>query len=157
MSSINRTFRDSRPVKKAALAASEFTFERFDTAYMWRLGSDAARKFWTPVLGPTTAFMADVVGEATRNGPVTMTTEDLMLRLGVGKRDVIATSVQRTVVYLGAIAKFGEAGPMKLSYPNGVYPPGAELRNKKYSPGLATEFSEYLEKVRCQHRLKLSV
>lgn len=128
------------------MLADEFTFSRHEVPHMWKLSSHAARKYWTPILGPTTAAMADVVGDATRHGAVTMTADDLMLRLGVRKRDVIATSVHRAVVYLGAIPKFGEGPNMELSYPSGVYPPGAQLR-QKFSAGLAQEFDAYLTKV----------
>lgn len=147
MASSNRNFRNTREVRKAAVVATEFTFQRHHVEHLWKVPSAAARKFWTPILGPTTAAMADLIGETTQDGPVTMTPTDVMMRLGIRKRDVLAAGVHRSVVYLGAIPKFGDEGRMTLSLPDGVYPPGAELR-RKYSPELASEFSAYLQKVK---------
>jgi len=147
MTSSNKTFKNTKAEYNAALTADEFAFVRHDTAHLWKVPSNAARKFWTPIVGPTTAAMMDMIGEATKTGLVTMTADDVMHRLGVRKRELVATGVQRSVVYLGVKPKFGGGSTMELSFPSGVYPPGAELRGR-FGPELSREFAAYLEEVR---------
>lgn len=146
MKSFNRTFKDTEPVREAARRAPTFRFERHDVDHMWTLPSDTARKYWTPIVGPTTSALATVIGGVTREGPVTMTSQDLMQRLGVRKQDVVANAIRRAVVYMGAVPAFGAGETMTLSLPSGIYPPGADLR-RKFSPELASEFTDYLAQV----------
>lgn len=145
MSYSSPTFSNTEELFRALKESNTLRFDGHDAQHMWALPSAAARHYWLPIMGPTATLVTDVITTTTRRGPVSFTAEDLAKRLGVPGKTPLAIGLRRAVVFMGGLTKHGAGNQeVSVSFPRGVNPPSARLRDKYYSNELRAEFDSYI-------------